>query len=363
MKIIGITGSYGKTSVAEILYRCLINSKIKTSLYCSNGFFVNSKTKTQNSFRINLHKNDYIEHFKSDEKTGVEYVILEIAIESMIYDLKLEELTYDLIVMTNYDPSKITVFSDICGHLQAYQKLLKSQKNILMHSDGSNAVTLKLGIHVNNASVHNHGCTFDNVNVSHRGIDFTYKGKKYQSILQTRFHLENLLCTVAILERIHEFKPQKFRKSIKKINVEGRMELVNFRNKKIFIDNINHSIKESVESIVKVYRTYNYKIFLSALPQHFGCVDNMISEPDIAELKKSKWSYLTSDTSNAMTTNLQLYEVPYKHNCTLLDYSMNPLELLEKAVKALKNDEILIIFSKRDYKKYRKFLEYLNGKL
>jgi hypothetical protein len=89
----------------------------------------------------------------------------------------------------------------------------------------------------------------------------------------------------------------------------------------------------------------------------------MISESDIAELKKSKWSYLTSDTSNALITNVHWYEVPYKHNCTFLDYSVNALELLEKAVKALKNDEILIIFSKRDYRKYRKFLGNLNGKL
>lgn len=363
MKIIGITGSYGKTSVSEILYDYFIKSKVKTSLYCSNGFFINKETRRKDFFKTSMHKDDYIELLRDDKELGVKIAIIEIKVESMLYDLKLDEIEYDLMVMTNYDSLKDTIFQNSEAHFQAYQKLLSKQKNMMINSSVPKDLFTSYK-NYNYFGLETSGkLTIDSLAQLLKIVKSKLGNKNFESKLKTYFHLENLLCSIASLEKINMFRLREFKRTIRNIRIRGRMEFVKFKNKKIIIDNKNHDIKSSIDAIVQFHGNYNYKIYLSILPHQYSTYSNEILNEDMIELKKSKWNYLTYDNLDSRLEGLYFDEVQYINGCSLLNYSKNSLELLDQAIRELKKDEILIIFTKRNYRNYRKHLERKNGKI
>src|SRR5690606_8868068 len=111
MKLIGITGSSGKTSVAEIIYQYLVQKNISTSLYCSNGLFINGLTRQKDFLQSTVYDKELENYLKEDEEYNVEYAIIEITAESIKRKENVHRLNYEVIGLTNF-------FKGLCNHFK-----------------------------------------------------------------------------------------------------------------------------------------------------------------------------------------------------------------------------------------------------
>src|SRR5690606_28487444 len=102
MKLIGITGSCGKTSIVEILYQYLLYKGVKVSAYCSNGLFINGLTRKKDFFQGTLYFDDLDKYLKEDADNDVEVAIIEINAESVKRSDKVHLMNFDVVALSSY---------------------------------------------------------------------------------------------------------------------------------------------------------------------------------------------------------------------------------------------------------------------
>lgn len=363
MKLIGITGSRGKTSTAEMVYQYCLKARIRASLYSSNGLFVNGETRQKDLKKTSLSKNEVMTYLKKDKDVNVEIAIIEITAESTLYKFDLEKLDYELVVLTNYEPENALNFESDTQYLNAINKIILNQKNVLIKNDERikklfEKINYKTFGYNNDADY-----SIDLVSNNMKGLRFRYKSREYHTNLITEIHLANLACCLSILESLNIYRHDKFKKFLKKIILRGRVQVFKKRKRTIIVDNANQELKYLIDSIVKTTDSYNYKVFY-LIPSELS----INFRPEIMlengkELQKSKISYISNEETKNDDTKVILTKKILNNNYTSFIHMKEPIELFKKALRDLKKNELLIILSRKKYRLYKQYMENKNGKL
>lgn len=363
MKLIGITGTYGKTSTAEMVYQYCLKAKIKSSLYCSNGLFINGSTRKKDLTQSNLSKKELTEYLKIDEELSVDIVVIEITAESTLYQFELETLNYDVVVVTSYDAVEGVNFKSEISYLNALHKIVKDQSNVIIKNNKSTGTLFKnLANHTFGTDSGADYCVElveDNMN----GLRFSYDGRVFHSNLITKIHLSNLACCIAILESLELYNPKIFGKFVKRINLRGRVQVIKKRKRAIVIDNTGMNLKPIIDAIVNTTGSFNFKVFYSIPNQSNIIFASGALINNVKQLKKGKFTYLTNENPDVESLYEDLKKKLLDYRFSRFEYSSNSFELFKKALYELKENEILIVLSKRNYRLYRRYMESGNGKL
>ena len=262
MKIIGITGSKGKTTVAYLLHLYLDNMNISNLLYSSLDYEI----AVPNNNRLN-------EILDEAKEKDVEYLILEINEE---YVDKINLNIFDYKVLTNV--SVITEkeeYNDYLYKLLSFFKNHEKCKNVLCYSPeiekekyldfinkldnktlfGSCYEIEKYNIDKSlfSSLIYNDNKAIDDIN----GVKFYIKyGKELNNSLYIESNLlfdysaYNINCLFALINSLNIYQEKEFISSVKSINIPGRCEVIKVKNRTIII---TMSIIPTLESL------YQYK--------------------------------------------------------------------------------------------------------
>ncbi|WP_026392023.1 hypothetical protein [Haploplasma modicum] len=312
MKIIGIRGSKGKSTVAKITIKYLLNKRYKIGYFNGKELLIYKKNK-KNIYEVNNYKDLLV--------SKVEYLIVEIHYESILYNLGLELINYDLVLETNIIETSYLNF----GIKENFYRALKMLENL-------NAI-VKIQ---SKDSLDDIEIIRNNTN----GLIFKYKNLKYKSKLITSLNIENINSAIKILEKLEVYNSQRFRRIIKKIQFKNTLEVKKTNNKTIIFDRDLINLPITLKSIAEAINDYNYEIVyeLSELTSK----DEEHLKLMYKELKKSLHVYiLLKDELNQKTNFRDTINKAFNNS----SFSFEIINKINQSILKNKKSDYLIILT------------------
>ena len=129
IKIIGVTGTNGKTTTAEMIAKIFEMAGYKIALLDSVRFKIGQKEEI-NTLRMTMPGRFFIQRFfRKAVNEGCQYVILEVTSEG-IKQHRHKFIKFDVAVFTNLAPEHIESHGSFKKYREAKGKLFQATKNI-----------------------------------------------------------------------------------------------------------------------------------------------------------------------------------------------------------------------------------------
>ena len=281
--IIAVTGTNGKTSVADLFYQILNLNKIPVASIGTLGIKYKSKifnSELTSPETIFLHKT--LEKIK---KNKIENVIIE-ASSHGIDQKRMDHLNLEAGIFTNFSQDHLDYHRTMKAYLNAklllFSKLLPKKKTIITDKNIKEFPILKKISKQRKLRL---------IDISKISDEL----KKIKNINFNEFQLKNLSMAV-VAAKLCKLKESKIFKSIKRIqDVSGRLELVRVfpNNIKVFVD-FAHTPDALEKSLMLLKKSYKKNISLV-----FGCGGDrdLRKRPLMAKVANSicKKIYVTDD--------------------------------------------------------------------
>ncbi len=266
IKLIGVTGTNGKTTITNIIYDYLCYEGHESMLIGTNGIYFKDNHYYFENTTPNLLIT--IKMIKQAISKGLEYVVMEVS-SIAIRELRCMYFDFDIIILSNvthdhldyhktvidYKFSKGLIMSNMPYEKNKYIILNKDLDNFSFFNKISNAKVITYGI--NNQSHYQ----ASNVVKSLSETDFKLIYNKNKYYLKTSliggFNVYNVLSSIACIDKLG-FGIERFISFLKVyVNVAGRMDIIKYNGRTIVID-FAHT-PDSVNNALKTLKEYSTK--------------------------------------------------------------------------------------------------------
>ena len=246
--IIAVTGTNGKSSVAEFYHQLLTIQRIPVASIGTLGVKIKNKIKKTNLTTldiVSLHR-----ELTEIKKQGINHVILEASSHGLSQG-RLNGIEFKIGIFTNFSQDHLDYHKNMKAYLDAklilFSKLLKKKQNIISDNQIKEFKKLKMiskKRNLNLLSVGKNNSSFEIVSLiiknNFQKLTFKHNKKNYtiEVPLIGLFQIKNLMMSLiaAKLSGLNLIKMLKKIKQIKEVN--GRLELIKIlpNKAKIFID-------------------------------------------------------------------------------------------------------------------------------
>ena len=315
LKIIFVTGTNGKTSIAYGANRLFNENKIKSCYIGTLGFFINSKmikklVNTTPSYFETLNL------LQIAQNNFVKYIFIEIS--SIGYcEGRIGNLNYNFCVLTNLKSDHLDYHKNLRNYHLAKINLIKNHKmnnSILFIQDDNLKNKFKS---YNNLITQGYFLSKNKISITSKKFNkyqITFKDRSYKICTFNNFMIKNIITILMVYNRIIKKFPLKINKSI---FPPGRSEIIHNKKNKVIIIDYAHS-KDAYEKLLNNFPLLNKSIIIV-----YGCG---------GDRDKSKRQQVAKVISKY--TNLQIItddnprnEDPSVIRKTLIKYSSNPIEI------------------------------------
>ena len=361
MKVVGITGTKGKTTTSYMLKQVLEKAGKKVGLIGTIATYINGE-KIKNNERTTPESIELQEIFAEMLNRGVEIVIMEVSSQALKLH-RVDGVDFDIGVFTNFSEDHISEreHPNMEDYFNSKLKLFSMCKKGFINADDYNVAKVKKL--ATNCDIKTYGidnsCDLLAKDVSTRNdsVDYRVKLKKKKNervkvSIPGRYSVYNSLATICVAKEL-KIEPEIIKQALEEVKVPGRSELVpNKKNLNIMID-YAHS-PESLESILNATKGYvSGNIILV-----FGCGGDRDARkrPIMGEIagKLADYTIITSDnprTEEPINIIKQIEDGMKKTKGKYICIE-NRREAIEYAIKiATKND--LIILAGKGHEPYQ----------
>lgn len=275
LKIIGITGTKGKTTVAISAYKVAAACGISAGYIGTNGVYYNGKSfETANTTPDALELQKTLREMRND---GVTTVFLEVSSQAL-WQNRVHGLEFYSCVFTNLYRDHIGGYEhpDIEHYKNSKKKLFTEYKTdcIIVNSDSEFSEYMTDGAQckklITTSAKGNNNCNFysDGARQTKKGIvpgvEFKlYSGKKapFDAFIPVPglYSVENALLVIAICTRLG-ITPLMAIKQLSTLSVPGRFEIVDIKTKpnSLFVIDYAHN-GASLKAVISALREYEPK--------------------------------------------------------------------------------------------------------
>jgi len=246
--IIAITGTNGKSSVAEFYHQILSMQKIPVASIGTLG--IKTKNKIKKTILTTLDIVSLHRELSEIKKQGINHVVLEASSHGLSQG-RLSGLNFKTAIFTNFSQDHLDYHKNMKNYLQAklvlFSKLLKKKQNIITDNQIKEFKKLKAIAKNRNMNLVTIGTKNSTIEINSlkttnkfQQLSFKYNKKNYTIgvPLVGLFQIKNLLMSI-LAAKLSGLKISNILKNIKKIKeVNGRLQLIKIipNETKIFID-------------------------------------------------------------------------------------------------------------------------------
>ncbi len=272
-KLIGVTGTKGKTTTTFMIKEILEKAGKKVGLIGTIATYINGK-KVKESDRTTPESLELQRDFAQMAEAGVEAVVMEVSSQSLKLH-RVDGCEFDIVVFTNFSEDHISPkeHPDMEDYFQSKLKLFQMCKTGISNADDlygakmpklfpeSNIITYGID---NFANVLAKDITITNSYVDFK-VKVTDRNERVKTGIPGRFSVYNSLAAICVAQKFG-VTPEAVKEALVEVKVPGRSEMVtNKREIPIMID-YAHS-PESLENILQAVKSYTRGKVISV----FGC--------------------------------------------------------------------------------------------
>lgn len=268
LKLVGITGTNGKTTTSFIVKSILESYKKIVAVIGTNGVFYKSR-----QLPSSLTTPDPIDLFRllkelADE--GIEYVVMEVSAHAAALD-KVQGLSFEVAAFTNLSQDHLDFFADMNDYFAAKRKFLGASRRIIANADDSYG--LKILADTEGAISYGYDNPSDifgiNLVMSEQGLCYVLNimdeiiNVKFS--LPGRFNMYNTMCAAAVCYALG-VPSAVIEQGIRRVKkVDGRFNIINTTSCSIIID-FAHT-DDGLKNILAAIREFSRGKIITV----FGC--------------------------------------------------------------------------------------------
>lgn len=242
MRVIGVTGTDGKTTTATIIYHILKSTGFRVGLITSINAIIGNKKYETGFHTTTPNAVDMQKYLSEMLSAGTEYVVIEASSHGLAQH-RVDMCEFDIAVITNITSEHLDYHKNIQQYKEAKAKLFQSLNtsfhkpnipkiSILNKDDDSFNFLKKIESDVQYSYGFDKNADFlvENVQYSENGMKFRVKTPEdyfpIETYLLGKYNIYNILASISVAysQNISIKDIQKGIKSLEK--VEGRMEII-----------------------------------------------------------------------------------------------------------------------------------------
>ncbi len=227
IKVIGITGTNGKTTTAAAIYSILLDLGYKVALQGTRGFFINDEKMEDYTLTTPVQLGNFA-HIKKAMDKACEYFVMEVSSHA-IEQKRIEGLEFELKIHTNITRDHLDYHKSIEEYINVKNSFLSDEtKKLINKDDPVVKFNPKNGYSygMENPSTYNVSAySFKNgMNVMFSKIEDMYS---FSSPMMGIFNIYNLLAAVAAVDIVSEKNLEEICEVVDNFaGVSGRMETI-----------------------------------------------------------------------------------------------------------------------------------------
>ena len=353
-KLIGVTGTKGKTTTTYMIKEILEKAGKKVGLIGTIATYINGK-KIKDSDRTTPESLELQQLFSKMVEEGIEVVVMEVSSQSLKLH-RVDGCKFDIVLFTNFSEDHISKneHPDMQDYFQSKLKLFHMCKTGIVNVDDlhgakipklfpeSNITTYGID---NFANVLAKDITITNAYVDFK-VKITDRNERIKTGIPGRFSVYNSLAAICVAQKFG-ISPEIIKEALLEVRVPGRSELVNNKKELTIMIDYAHS-PESLQNILQAAKSYTRGRVISV----FGCGGDRDSgkRPIMGEIsgKIADYTIITSDNPRTEEPQkiVEQIEDGIKKTKGKYEVIVDRTEAIEKAIKMANKKDIIILAGK-----------------
>ena len=300
-KLIGVTGTKGKTTTTFMIKEILEKAGKKVGLIGTIATYINGK-KIKDSDRTTPESLELQRIFAQMVDEGVEAVVMEVSSQSLKLH-RVDGCQFDIVLFTNFSEDHISKneHPDMEDYFQSKLKLFKMCKVGIVNTDdlhGAKIPGMFPDSDITTYGIDNYAKLLaKDITITNSYVDFkvkiTDKNERVKTGIPGRFSVYNSLAAICVAQKFG-ISPEIIKEALLEVRVPGRSELVDNKLEIPIMIDYAHS-PESLQNILQAVKSYTRGKVISV----FGCGGDRDTSkrPIMGEIsgRIADFTFITSD--------------------------------------------------------------------
>lgn len=341
LKIIGVTGTKGKTSITFILKEMLESMGKKCGVIGTSGAYIGDEHIELNNTTPDPITLQQILKKAADQK--IEYIAMEVSSQAM-KQWRVMGSRFLVTIFTNISEDHIGPLEhkDFDEYMSWKRKFLMLAKKVIMNSDDEHfkEMTAPMKNRIVTVGTSGKDFTISDIEVS----SFKLNGREIKTNLHGKYNMYNLALAISTLNEIG-YRMDEIVKHTDNIFIPGRMEVIEKNDRKFVIDYAHNKL--SVKSLLEEIKSWNPNRLIVVV----GTVGGRTFERrhEIPEAVNKYADHVIFSSDNPDFEDPQKICEEMKKNSTIeTEIIVDRKEAIKKAFEISKAGDIIVVSGKGD---------------
>ena len=353
-KLIGVTGTKGKTTTTFMIKEILEKAGKKVGLVGTIATYINGK-KIKDSDRTTPESLELQQLFGQMVEAGIEAVVMEVSSQSLKLH-RVDGCEFDIVLFTNFSEDHISPkeHPDMEDYFQSKLKLFKMCKTGIVNTDdlyGAKIPDLFPDNNITTYGIDNYANVLaKDITITNSYVDFkvkiTDRNERVKTGIPGRFSVYNSLAAICVAKKF-AISPEVIKEALLEVRVPGRSELVNNKLELPIMIDYAHS-PESLQNILQAVKSYTRGKVISV----FGCGGDRDSgkRPIMGEIsgRIADFTFITSDNPRTEDPEKIVEQIEEGMKKTKGNYKVvvDRVEAIKQAIQMATKRDIIVLAGK-----------------
>ena len=353
-KLIGVTGTKGKTTTTYMIKEILEKAGKKVGLIGTIATYINGK-KLKDSDRTTPESLELQQLFSKMVEEKVEVVVMEVSSQSLKLH-RVDGCDFDIVLFTNFSEDHISAneHPDMEDYFQSKLKLFKMCKTGIVNTDdlhGAKIPRLFPESDITTYGIDNYANVLaKDITITNSYVDFkvkiTDRNERVKTGIPGRFSVYNSLAAICVAQKFG-ISPEQVKEALLEVRVPGRSELVDNKLEIPIMIDYAHS-PESLQNILQAVKSYTRGRVISV----FGCGGDRdkTKRPIMGEIsgRIADYTFITSDNPRTEKPEDITAQIEEGIKKTKGKYSVvvDRVEAIKQAIKMANKRDIIVLAGK-----------------
>jgi UDP-N-acetylmuramoyl-L-alanyl-D-glutamate--2,6-diaminopimelate ligase len=341
LKLIGMTGTNGKTTTCYLIYQALNKVGIKCAYIGTLGFYLIDEKRNLTNTTPNLY--EMYEMLLECVQKNYEYVVMEVSSQGLSMG-RVDTLIFDYVIFSNLTQDHLDYHKTIENYVSEKQKLFKMTNDsfaIVNNDDKYKDYFLLDNKNITYGKTSN-DYKISDINSTLNGSSFKLNEEEYFTKLIGEYNIYNVTVVIILLKLLNIPNIKELIEVLDSPN--GRMDIINYKDNVIIIDYAH--TPDAVEKII----TNVSKLPHGRIITLIGCGGNRdkTKRPIMGDIatKYSDFVLFTSDNPRFEKPKDILKDITCKLDTNNYKIIVNREKAIKKGVQMVKKNDILLLLGK-----------------